>query len=153
MKLKVIWIGRNKSVELGRVCDEFIARIRRFVPMEIIEIKDPRVTDERKRMEAEGEKILSALDKPAFAVALDPRGRTYDSTGFSKFLNRYMTEDPRDLVFVVGGYGGLSEGVRKRADQLLSLSHLTFSHDLSRLVLLEQLYRALSIIRNHPYAR
>ena len=121
--------------------------------MEIIEIKDPRVTDERKRMEVEGEKILSALDKPAFAVALDPRGRTYDSTGFSTFLNRYMTENPRDLVFVVGGYGGLSEGVRKRADQLLSLSHLTFSHDLSRLVLLEQLYRALSIIRNHPYAR
>ena len=107
----------------------------------------------RRGWRSRAQKILSALDKPVFAVALDPKGRTYDSTGFSKFLNRYMTEDPRDLVFVVGGYGGLSEGVTKRADQLLSLSHLTFSHDLSRLVLLEQLYRALSIIRNHPYAR
>ncbi len=153
MKLRVIWIGRTKSAELARMCDEFAGRIRHFLPMEIIEIRDPRVTDEGKRMEAEGEKILSALDKPAFAVALDPNGRTYDSTGFSKFLDKYMTEDPRDLVFVVGGYGGLSESVKKRADQLLSLSDLTFSHDLSRLVLLEQLYRALSIIRNHPYAR
>ncbi len=153
MKLKVIWVGRNKSAELALVCEDFIGRIRRFVPLEVLEIKDPRVTNERKRTEAEGERILSALDKPAFAVALDPNGRTYDSPGFSKFIDKHMTEDSRNLAFIVGGYGGLSEGVKKRADQLLSLSDLTFSHDLSRIVLLEQLYRALSIIRNHPYAR
>ncbi len=153
MKLKVIWVGRNKSAELAHVCEEFVGRIRRFVPLEVIEIKDPRVTNEKKRTEVEGEGILSALDKPAFAIALDPNGRTYDSSGFSKFLDKHMTEDSRNLAFVVGGHNGLSEGVKKRADELFSLSDLTFSHDLARLVLLEQLYRALSIIRNHPYAR
>ena len=153
MKLKIIWIGKNKSAELTLICDEFSRRIRHFIPMEIIEIRNPRVTDEQRRKEAEGEKILSVLDNPVFAVALDPIGRTYDSLGFSQFLNKHMTLDTRNLAFVVGGYGGLSVGVKDRADQLLSLSDLTFSQDPSRLVLLEQLYRALSIIRNFPYAK
>ena len=115
--------------------------------MEIIEIRNPRVTDEQRRKEAEGEKILSVLDNPVFAVALDPIGRTYDSLGFSQFLNKHMTLDTRNLAFVVGGYGGLSVGVKDRADQLLSLSDLTFSQDPSRLVLLEQLYRG--DVRDH----
>ena len=138
MKVRIIGIGSNKSTELSYMCNELLKRIRHFVPIEMIEIKGSHFPEKKRRMVAEGKKVLSALEKPAFAVALDPKGRTYDSTGFSKFIERHMTEDPRDLVFIIGGHQGLSDNVKKRADQLLSLSKLTFSHDLSRLILLEQ---------------
>ena len=153
MKLKVVWIGKNKSAELDRVCDKFIGRIQYFVPIEIIQLKDPRIADEKKRIEVEGQRIQSVINGSSFLIALDPSGKSHDSTSFSKLLDKHMREDPRDLVFVVGGYGGLSTPVRQRANKMLSLSKMTFSHDLSRLILLEQLYRALSIIRNLPYAR
>ena len=151
MKLRIVWIGKNKS--MADVCGDFSQRIRHFVPLDVIEIKDPRVSNERKRIEAEGEKIMQSVGRTDFVVALDPSGRSYSSKTFSEFLNRHMTGNPRDLVFVVGGYGGLSDDVKKRADLLWSLSELTFSHDLARAVMLEQVYRALSIIHNHPYAR
>ncbi len=151
MKLRVVWIGKNKN--LAEVCGDFSQRIRHFIPLDVIEIKDPRIANERKRIEAEGEKIMTSVGQADFVVALDPAGRSYSSKTFSEFLDRHMSENPRDIVFVVGGYGGLSDTVKKRADLLWSLSELTFSHDLARALLLEQLYRALSIINHHPYAR
>ena len=96
---------------------------------------------------------MTSVGQADFVVALDPAGRSYSSKTFPEFLDRHMNENPRDIVFVVGGYGGLSDTVKKRADLLWSLSELTFSHDLARALLLEQLYRALSIINHHPYAR
>ena len=153
MKLKVIWTGKNNSAELANECEKFISRIRHFIPIEIIQLKDPRITDEKKRIEAESRRILATLDQSIFTIVMDPAGETYDSVNFSKFLDKHLREDPRDIAFVLGGYGGLTVSVKQRSDKLLSLSKLTFSHDLSRLILLEQLYRAFAIIRNHPYAR
>jgi len=151
MKLRVVWIGKNKS--MADVCGDFGQRIRHFIPLDVIENKAPRDANEKKRIEAEGEKILASVGRTDFVVALDPAGQSYSSRTFSEFLDRHMSENPRDIVFVVGGFGGLSVGVKERADLLWSLSGLTFSHDLARAVLLEQVYRALSIINHHPYAR
>ena len=153
MKLRVVCIGKNKSKNLAEVCGDFAQRIRHVIPLDVIEIKDPRIANEKKRIEAEGEKIMTSVSRTDFVVALDPAGRSHSSKTFSEFLDRHMNQNPRDVVFVVGGYGGLSDEVKKRADLLWSLSELTFSHDLARAVLLEQLYRALSIIHHHPYAR
>lgn len=153
MKLRILWLGKTKNSDLATVCKDFAARSNHFISTEITELKELRVKEEKKRVELEGERLLSAIDSSAFVVALDPLGRAYTSDEFAGFLEKHMTENPRDLVFVVGGHAGLSDSVRKRANLLWSLSPLTYSHDLARTVLLEQIYRALTIIRNLPYAR
>jgi 23S rRNA (pseudouridine1915-N3)-methyltransferase len=153
MKLRILWLGKTKNAKLAAVFEELLTRSNHFVGTEITELKEPRVKEEKKRVQLEGERLLSVIDHSTFVVALDPLGRAYTSKEFSAFLEKHMTEDPRDLVFVVGGHAGLSESVKKRANLLWSLSSLTYSHDLARAVLLEQIYRALTIIRNIPYAR
>ena len=153
MKLRILWLGKTGNSDLATVCEDFAARSNHFVGTEITELKELRIKEEQKRVELEGERLLSAIDNSAFVVALDPLGRAYTSGEFAGFLEKHMTENPRDLVFVVGGHAGLSDSVKKRANLLWSLSPLTYSHDLARTVLLEQIYRALTIIRNLPYAR
>ena len=153
MKLRILWLGKTGNSDLATVCEDFAARSNHFVGTEITELKELRIKEEQKKVELEGERLLSAIDNSAFVVALDPLGRAYTSGEFAGFLEKHMTENPRDLVFVVGGHAGLSDSVKKRANLLWSLSPLTYSHDLARTVLLEQIYRALTIIRNLPYAR
>ncbi len=153
MKLRILWLGKTKNSNLAAVCEEFASRSNHFLGTEVTELKELRVKEEKKRVELEGERLLSAIEGSAFVVALDPQGRSYTSEEFADFLEKHMTENPRDLIFVVGGHAGLSDPVKKRANLLWSLSPLTYSHDLARTVLLEQIYRALTIIRNLPYAR
>ena len=135
MKLRVVWIGKTKDPSMAKLCSDYTARIRHFLPIEIAEVKQPR------------------FDPSDRLVALDPRGKSWTSEGFAKFLQQHMTSDPRRLTFIIGDYEGLSETVKERADVLWSLSPLTFTHDLTRVLLLEQIYRALTIIKNLPYAR
>ena len=153
MKLRILWLGKTRNSNLASVCKDFASRSGHFVGTEITELREPRVKAERKRVELEGERLLSAIDRSAFVVALDPLGHSYTSEEFAGFLEKQMTENPRDLIFVVGGHAGLADSCKKRANLLWSVSPLTYSHDLARAVLLEQIYRALTIIRNLPYAR
>jgi 23S rRNA (pseudouridine1915-N3)-methyltransferase len=152
MKLRAVWIGKTKSVQLAEVSLEYISRIRHFLPIEITEAKEPKGDGER-RIEAEGEKLLAALSASDRVIALDPKGKSWTSIEFAKFLQKHMSGDARTLTFVIGGHSGLSGAVKNRADLLWSLSPLTFTHDLSRVVLLEQVYRALTIIHNLPYSK
>jgi 23S rRNA (pseudouridine1915-N3)-methyltransferase len=135
MKLRVVWIGKTKDPSMAKLCSDYTARIKHFLPIEIAEVKQPR------------------FDPSDRLVALDPRGKSWTSEGFAKFLQQHMTSDPRRLTFIIGNYEGLSETVKERADVLWSLSPLTFTHDLTRVLLLEQIYRALTIIKNLSYAR
>jgi 23S rRNA (pseudouridine1915-N3)-methyltransferase len=135
MKLRVVWIGKTKDPSMAKLCSDYTARIRHFLPIEIAEVKQPK------------------FDLSDRLVALDPRGKSWTSAGFAKFLQQHMTSDPRRLTFIIGDYEGLSETAKERADVLWSLSPLTFTHDLTRVLLLEQIYRALTIIKNLPYAR
>jgi 23S rRNA (pseudouridine1915-N3)-methyltransferase len=152
VKVRVIWIGKTKNAALAHLVTDYFSRAEKFLPIEIVELKDPRVSDAM-RMRSEGERILNALDMSDRVVVLDPSGKTWTSQDFAAVIARHMSEDPRRLTFVIGGYGGLSLEVKKRADITWSLSSLTFTHDLCRVLLLEQLYRALSIIHKHPYSR
>ena len=135
MKLRVVWIGKTKDPSTAKLCADYAARIKQFLPLEVAEVKELK------------------LDPSDRIVALDPNGKSWTSHGFAKFLQQHMTSDPRRLTFLIGDYSGLSEVVRKKADVLWSLSPLTFTHDLTRVLLLEQIYRALTIINNLPYAR
>ena len=153
MRLRVVWVGKTKNPHLAAVGKDLTERIRRFIPFNVVDVKEPKISDEGKRIEAEGTALVKALNASDYAVALDDTGRSHTSKSFATFLDRHMVENPRDLVFVVGGHAGLSDEVKQRADLAVSLSEMTLSHDLARTVLLEQIYRALTIIRNHPYAR
>jgi 23S rRNA (pseudouridine1915-N3)-methyltransferase len=135
MKLRVVWIGKTKDPSMAKLCADYAARVRHFLPLEIAEVKEAK------------------LDPADRIVALDPKGKSWTSEGFAKFLQQHMTSNPQRLTFLIGDYEGLPESVRKKADVLWSLSPLTFTHDLTRVLLLEQIYRALTIIKNLPYAR
>jgi 23S rRNA (pseudouridine1915-N3)-methyltransferase len=135
MKLRVVWIGKTKSPPMAKLCEDYISRIRHFLPLEMSELKEPK---------------LDAFDR---IVALDPKGKSWTSEGFAKFVQRHMVSDSRRLTFVIGDYSGLPDSVKKQADVLWSLSPLTFTHDLTRVLLLEQIYRALAIINNLPYSK
>jgi len=148
MKLRVLWVGKTKNPQIAKLCADYASRIEHFLPLSIVEVKEP-----KGGMRAEAEKILHALAEPDRIVVLDPKGKALTSEQLAKFVQQHMTSDPRRLTFVIGGYEGLADSVKSRADLQWSLSPLTFTHDLTRVILLEQLYRALSIIHNLPYSR
>ena len=148
MRLRVLWVGKTKNPNIAKLCADYASRIEHFLPLNIVEVKEP-----KGGMRAEAEKILAALGDSDRVVVLDAKGKAFTSEQLAKFLQQHMTSDPRRLTFVIGGYEGLADSVKSRADLQWSLSSLTFTHDLTRVVLLEQLYRSLSIIKNHPYAR
>ena len=139
MKLRVIWIGKTKNPQLAKLCDDYTARIKHFLPLEIAEIKET--------------KLAASLDASDRVVVLDPKGKSWTSDQLAKFIQQHMTSDPRRLTFVIGDYSGVPPDVKKRADVEWSLSPLTFTHDLTRVLLLEQIYRALSIIHHFPYSK
>jgi 23S rRNA (pseudouridine1915-N3)-methyltransferase len=139
MKLRVIWVGKTKNPHVAELCQDYAERIKHFLPLEIADVKEA--------------KLNAALDGSDRVVVLDPKGTPWTSDQFTKFIQKHMTSDPRRLTFVIGDYAGLPPNVKKRADVQWSLSPLTFTHDLTRVLLLEQIYRALSIIHNFPYAK
>jgi 23S rRNA (pseudouridine1915-N3)-methyltransferase len=148
MKLQVLWIGKTKDSRLAQLCSDYISRIEHFLPLSIVELKDPKAG-----IEAEADRILASIDASDRVVVLDPRGRPWTSEQVASFIEKHMSSDPRTLTFVIGGHSGLADRIKERADIQWSLSSLTFTHDLTRVLLLEQLYRALTIIRNIPYSK
>jgi len=138
MKLRVVWVGKTKNPQMAKLCADYIERIEHFLPLEIAELKESRV--------------LSVLGSDR-VVVLDPKGKSWTSEQLASFVEQHMTSDPRRLTFVIGDYEGVPDEVKNRADVTWSLSPLTFTHDLTRVLLLEQVYRALTIIRNIPYSR
>ena len=139
MKLRVIWVGKTKNPHVAKLCADYAERIKHFLPLEIADVKEA--------------KLNAALDGSDRVLVLDPKGTPWTSDQFAKFIQKHMTSDPCRLTFVIGDYAGLPPNVKKRADVQWSLSPLTFTHDLTRVLLLEQIYRALSIIHNFPYAK
>jgi len=153
MKLRIIWTGRTRNTNLLAVGEDYLGRIRRFLPLEVAEIREPRTQDDKARVLEEGKRILSRVAPTDYVVVLDDSGQSPTSPELATLIESRMSEGQRDLTFVVGGPAGFSRALRDRADLRLSLSRLTFSHDLARTILLEQLYRALTVIRGLPYAR
>jgi len=151
MKFRLLWLGKTKDANLAALAKDFASRIAHSLPIEIIEIRD--LKPGKRRVEEEAEKILGALDGTDRVVLLDAGGTLWSSRQLATFIGKHMNEDQRRLTFVIGGFDGVAESVRKRADRVWSLSPLTFTHDMTRVLVLEQLYRALAILNNHPYSK
>lgn len=154
MRITVLHIGKTQESFLKEGLSFYEERIRHYVPFEMVFLNPPRLsrnTPEIVQKEAEGKIILSALSGVDFPVLLDERGKTQSSQGFAAYLQHTMNRGTRCLGFVTGGPYGFSEEVYRAVPERLSLSGMTFSHQLVRLVFLEQLYRGFTIIRGESY--
>lgn len=139
MKIFLYFIGRPKDTNANAVAEDFLQRAGRYAPCEMREIR-PEKAD------------LWAKHPTARKIFCDPAGKAMDSAAFAKLVGDAEME-ARDLVFLIGAHDGLPAGWRERADRLLSLSMMTFPHELARAMLAEQIYRAFATLRGHPYPR
>jgi 23S rRNA (pseudouridine1915-N3)-methyltransferase len=154
MKFRLVWVGSNADAEFAAAIDRYFNRIKHFFPIEIAEIAPERGRQSESDvaiMRAESARLLAALPDRGHVAVLDERGAAMNSLKFAKWLERLTIEQPHGVSFVVGGDVGLAETVRQRADTLLSLSAMTLPHQLARVVLVEQIYRACTLMRNIPY--
>lgn len=155
MRLKFLWPGKTKNPDLRGLQGFYEARIRSLAGLETIETREARGLEEKhaekiKDLEARG---LERHLEGAYVICLDERGREMSSTEFARFLRSRERESGMPLAFVAGGFLGLADRILERADLKMSLSRLTFSHELARVVLLEQVYRALTIVGGRHYAK
>ena len=154
MKLKLICIGKLSEVWQREAAEDYAARVQRYFPLNIVELKEEkggRKGDTAGLLKREGERILEKVPDQAFLIVLDEWGRNLGSEPFADLLSREMLHGGRDWCFLVGGPYGLDPAVRNKADLVLSLSKMTFTHQMARVLLLEQLYRSCTIIKNEPY--
>ena len=155
MRLRFLWPGRTKNPEFRGLQVFYESRIRSLAAVEIIEARAARGLEDKhagkiKDLEARGlEKHLDG----AYVICLGDRGKEMTSDDFARFLRGRGKESGKPLAFVVGGHLGLADRIAERADMTMSLSRLTFSHELARVVLLEQVYRALTIVGGRHYAK
>lgn len=154
MKIELAVIGKTSIGYLKQGIDEYIKRLKHYVPFEIKYIDDIKNTkniseDQQKR--TEGAKILSLLDKSDFVVLLDEHGKEYTSIQYSSYIQKRLLSGVKKVVFVIGGPYGFSQEVYDRANDKISFSKMTFNHEMIRLIFTEQLYRAYTIINHEPY--
>ena len=154
MKLRLICVGKLAEAWQREAADDYAGRLQHYFPLEIIELKEEkggRKGDSASLVKREGERILEKVPQQSYLIVLDERGRSIDSEQLAQRLGDEMLHAGRDWCLVIGGPYGLDSEVRKRADLILSLSKMTFTHQMARLFLLEQLYRSGTILRNEPY--
>jgi 23S rRNA (pseudouridine1915-N3)-methyltransferase len=143
VKIKIAWIGKTKAPAIAALTEEYLKRIARYAPVEAVAARD----------EAELLAKLGAAKNSGKStlVLIDSRGKEFSSEQFAKFLGDYQDRNPLPLVFVIGGADGFDEAARSGAQHMISLGKMTLAHELARIVLLEQVYRAFTILKGHPY--
>jgi 23S rRNA (pseudouridine1915-N3)-methyltransferase len=143
MKIHIVMLGKTRRPEIRTMLDDYVARIGRFAEIQLTELREDSAASLRKL----------TLDSAATVVLLDDGGKNQTSSQFAKWLGDARDRGAREIVFLCGGAEGFPEALRRRATQKLSLSSLTFSHELARIMLAEQLYRAFAILAGHPYPK
>jgi len=154
MKIKLLVIGKTDEKNLGQLIEKYQQRLNHYVnfDIEIIsDIKNAKNLSQLQQKEKEGELILSKLKNTDQLVLLDEKGKEYRSLDFASYLQKKMNSGIKQLVLVIGGPYGFSEAVYKKATGKISLSKMTFSHQMIRLFVVEQLYRGFTILKNEPY--
>ena len=157
LKIKIVAVGKIRENYLHTGISKFKERLRPYVNLEEIEVtpgKTPRKvkqSDIEKCLQQEGELILNALAKDEYCVVLDREGKLMTSRGLARSIQNLQKKGQSRICFIIGGAFGLDKEVIKRGDYVLSFSPLTFTHEMMRLILLEQVYRAFKIIRGEPY--
>lgn len=154
MKLVLLVVGKTDSAIISSLTDDYIKKINFYIPFEIKIVQDlkKRIKVSKKEQKTlEAESILKNIQSSDFVVLLDEKGKEYRSKDFAQFIENKMIRVTKQLVFVIGGPYGFSEEIKKNADEMLSLSKMTFTHQMIRLLFTEQVYRAMTILNNDPY--
>lgn len=156
MKIKIYCIGKIKDFyKLG--CDEYLKRLKPYVNVEVIELKDDPINEHsheseiNKAKDNEGDRVLRLIKPTDYLIGLDLNKKEMDSIEFSNYLNKLLIDNGGTINFVIGGSYGLSDKLKQRVNESISLSKFTFLHQMSRLILLEQIYRAFKIQGNETY--
>ncbi len=154
MKIKLLLIGKTDESYLKQGIEKYVNRLKHYLSFDFIIITDLKNTknlSEEQQKKKEGELILNRLNSGDFVVLLDEKGKGFSSVDFSRFIEKQMITGLKNLVFIVGGPYGFSKQVHEKGNIKISLSKMTFSHQMVRLIFVEQLYRAMSIIKGEPY--
>ena len=154
MKIKILAVGKTDDRHLEILIDRYMKRLTHYLSatLEILpDVKNAKNMSEKEQKRVEGESILKKIQTSDHVVLLDEKGKEFRSMEFSKYLQKKMNAGTRNLVLVIGGPYGFSDSLYERADGKLSLSKMTMSHQMIRLFLVEQVYRAFTILRNEPY--
>jgi 23S rRNA (pseudouridine1915-N3)-methyltransferase len=146
VKLKIAWIGKTKEPAIASVTEEYLKRISRYVQVEGVTLRD-----ETAVLEMCGRTAGAKAGSKSTLVLMDSRGKEFSSEQFAKFLGDYQDRNPLPLVFAIGGADGFSDEAKSAAQSIISLGKMTLAHELARVVLLEQVYRAFTILKGHPY--
>lgn len=157
MKITILCVGKIKEAFYRQAIEEYAKRLSKYCKFEIIEVADEKTPDkasdalEMQIKEKEADRILEKLKEDAFVFTLEIKGKRYTSEGFADCIQKTTLQGKSHLVFIIGGSLGLHEKVLKRSNQAISFSDMTFPHQLMRVILTEQIYRAFRIINGEPY--
>ena len=156
MRINLVFVGKTASGDMESAIDRYVERLRHYCSVEVHHVKAEKIvaaTGDNLIRERESERILKLAGRKGHLIVLDRAGRELDSMGLAKLIEKLMASSMSDIWMAVGGPIGVSPQLLKTAHDVLSLSKMTFPHDLARVMLVEQLYRAFTIIRGEPYNR
>lgn len=154
MKIKLLFIGKEKAEEFQDAIDQYIDKLKYYTTFEIVSIpylKNAKNMTFEKQKEEEGILILKKIDNTDYVILLDENGKEYTSVKFAENIQNQLNKGIKNLIFVIGGAYGFSKEVYARGNEKISLSKMTFPHLMTRLIFVEQLYRAFTILKNEPY--
>jgi 23S rRNA (pseudouridine1915-N3)-methyltransferase len=154
MKVLLLLTGKTDFLFIDKGISLYVERIKKYLPFEMISVRESKKLKSVSLLKVkkdEGMELMKKIQSSDYVVLLDERGREMGSKGFASFLENKMATGVKRLVFVIGGAYGFSDEIYQRANEKISLSKMTFSHQMVRLVFMEQLYRAFTIIRGEPY--
>jgi 23S rRNA (pseudouridine1915-N3)-methyltransferase len=154
MRIRLIWVGKTKNEHVRALVDDYLQRLGRFVRCEVSELRESANGDERAVLEEESKRIAGALGVGGVTVLLDVEGgRTWSSPELAAQVERWQLDGRKEIAFVIGGHLGVAPELKAKADVRWSLSRLTLTHEMARVVLVEQLYRAYTIMHGLPYQK
>ena len=153
MRLRLIWTGKTKDARLRALSEDYLKRLSHFVRCEVTELRESKGSQGPKGIEKDSKRISDALSEGAVIVLLDPDGTEWSSLQLAEQVRRWNNEGTREVSFIVGGPQGVSKDLLAVANKRWSLSRLTLTHEMARVLLLEQLYRAYTIIHGLSYQK
>lgn len=153
MRFRLIWVGKTRNEHLRALVEDYLKRLARFVRCDVTEVREGASANERVCLEEESKRITSVLASDALTVLLDVEGRQWSSPELAAEIEGWQTRGVKEVAFVIGGHLGVGREVAERTDVRWSLSRLTLTHEMARVVLVEQLYRAFTIMRGLPYQK
>ncbi|HEY0320395.1 MAG TPA: 23S rRNA (pseudouridine(1915)-N(3))-methyltransferase RlmH [Pyrinomonadaceae bacterium] len=154
MRLRFIWVGKTRNEHLRALCEEYLKRLKRFTRCEVVEVRESAAQAKDAGIEDEGRRILGGLHSDGLVVLLDMSGREWTSPDLAAQIEKWQSVGSvKEVAFVIGGHWGVSQEVMERAGVCWSLSRLTLTHEMARVLLVEQVYRAYTIMHGLPYQK